>query len=139
MKPMDKAELDAIRERCEKATPGPWMWDISTANKECTLATAHSGKYYVMGFARWGTQGACPTFQEFEKYEGPVTGRESKGMSRADSLAKSLPGKEHHKGFDDYIDHPDAIFIAHAKNDMEALLAEIDCLRKEESHAKNQI
>ncbi len=24
---MNKQELDAIRERCEKATPGPWKWD----------------------------------------------------------------------------------------------------------------
>jgi len=125
---LTKEKIDDIRQRCNQATPGPWMWDISTANKRCLLETAHSGRYFVMGFERWGTQGACPKFQKFRKYEGPVDERESMGMVRADKLAKSYPGKEHHEGFDDYIDHPDALFIAHARQDVEVLLAEIDRL-----------
>ena len=27
---MTTEELQAIRERCEKATPGPWQWDINS-------------------------------------------------------------------------------------------------------------
>lgn len=56
-------------------------------------------------------------------------------MVRADKLAKSYPGKEHHVGFDDFIDHPDALFIAHAKQDIEFLLAEIDRLQAERGEA----
>jgi hypothetical protein len=128
------SRIDDIKVRCEKATPGPWMWDIRTATKSVLLETAHSGRYYVMGFERWGTQGACPRFQEFKKYEGPVGERGSCGMKRADKYAKSLPGKEHHEGFDDYIDHPDAIFIEHSKEDVEFLLSELERVTVENSY-----
>lgn len=122
---MTEQELKAIESRCAAATPGPWMWDMRTHSKMCQLETTHSGHYFVMGFDRWGTQSACPIFQKYNRYEGPVNERGSHGMIRADKLAKSLPGKEHHDGFDDYIDHPDAIFIEHSKADMDALLSEI--------------
>lgn len=88
-----------------------------------------------MGFVRWGMDSACPTFQEFEKYEGPVTERGGKGMTRADKLAKSYPGKEHHVGFDDYIDHPDALAFEKSWEDIDALIAEVKLLRKERDAA----
>lgn len=124
-------DLKQIEERANKATPGPWMWDISTANQYAMLETAHSGRYYVMGFRRWGMSGACPEFQVYQTYDGPLKERGSLGMVRADELAKSYPGKEHHIGFDDYIDHPDADFIAHAREDIPFLLAELEKIKKE--------
>jgi hypothetical protein len=136
---MTPEELKAIEERANKATPGPWMWDISTTNQMAMLETAHSGRYYVMGFERWGLNNACPAFQIYKTYDGTVTERGSMGMVRTDKLAKSYPGKEHHIGFDDFIDHPDAEFIAHAREDIDRLLAEVKRLQKELGAAKDDL
>ena len=128
MKNMDdnKALLDRAKELDARATPGPWMWDMRTAHRMCQLVTAHSGQYYVMQFSRWGMQDACPEFQRFKRYSGPVNERGSLGMIRADKMAKSYPGREHHKGFDDYIDHPDAVFIAESRQLVTDLIAALE-------------
>lgn len=125
----DDSRMKEIMAICGAATPGPWMWEIRTGHKMCRLMTAHSGQYYVMDFARWGMHDACPVFQRYEKYAGPVDERNGLGMTRADKMAKSYPGKEHHQGYDDYINHPDAIFIAKAPEIVSHLLAEIKQLR----------
>jgi len=126
MKIPNQQQLDKIRARSNTATPGPWMWHLNDSQKDVKLVTTHSGQYFVMGMTRWGMHGAAPTFQIYDKYEGPVSERKGKGMRRVELLSKSLPGKEHHKGWDDYIDHPDAIFIEKSKEDVEALLTYID-------------
>lgn len=48
-------------------TPGPWGWYGNARNNEVYLATAHSGRRYVMGFQRWGMRGAQPTFQPADR------------------------------------------------------------------------
>lgn len=111
-----------------EATPGPWRWDLHLSSRQCMLETDHSGQYYVMGFSRWGMNGACPEFQQFERYSGPVDERGGMGMVRADKLAKSYPGKEHHVGFDDYINHPDAAFIAKSRALVPELIAAIETM-----------
>jgi hypothetical protein len=115
---MTKEKLSEIKTRLEAATPGPWEWDVNSHHKIVTLMTTHSGRLYVMGFVRWGTNGAAPTFQTDNR------------MVRADELLKSMPGREHHIGYDDYIDHPDANLIANAPADIQALLEYIDELEK---------
>ncbi|MCL2183367.1 MAG: hypothetical protein FWB85_07860 [Chitinispirillia bacterium] len=130
---LSKDQLTEIRERAEKATPGPWEWEVKKDCRDVKLLTAHSGRYYVMNFERYGMDGAAPSFQVYEKYDGALHERGSQGMRRADALAKSKPGMEHHHGYDDYIDHPDAIFIEHSRQDISALLehiAEQDALIK---------
>lgn len=113
---MDYKELaEKAKEIDEKATPGPWMWDLRECNHQCLLTTTHSGKYYVMGFQRWGLQDALPSFQVYDRYDGPMKDRGSHGMVRADKLSKSYPGQEHHRGFDNFIDHPDARYIAESR------------------------
>lgn len=113
---MDYKELaEKAREIDAKATPGPWMWDLRECNHQCLLTTTHSGKYYVMGFQRWGLQDALPSFQVYDRYEGQMKDRGSHGMVRADKLSKSYPGQEHHHGFDNFIDHPDARYIAESR------------------------
>lgn len=113
---MDYKELaEKVKEIDEKATPGPWMWDLRECNHQCLLTTTHSGKYYVMGFQRWGLQDALPSFQVYDRYDGPMKDRGSHGMVRADKLSKSYPGQEHHRGFDNFIDHPDARYIAESR------------------------
>ena len=111
---MTDQELNEIKERCDKATPGEWFWDVINAHKDIAL---ESRRYKVMDFVRYGTQSASPRFR--------VNGI----MERADTLSVSIPGMEHHRGFDDYINHPDADFIAHSRTDVPALLAEIERLK----------
>jgi len=127
---MTREKLNEIRARLNAATPGPWAWDVISTCKIAMLKTTHSGNYYVMGFERWGPHNAAPKFQVYDRYFGDVSERGSQGMVRADKLLKSIPGKEHHKGYDDYIDHPDAALIANAPTDIQALLEYIDELEK---------
>ena len=128
---MNSEKLQEIKGRFARATPGPWEWDVHSRNKCVNLLTTHSGKCCVMGFKRWGAQGAAPTFQVYKQYEGSIRERRGIGLFRADIFTKSHPGLEHHVGWDDYIDHPDAEFIAHAIEDVPFLLNEIERLQKE--------
>jgi len=135
---MTGEELGAIEAREAAATPGPWVWDVNSRNNVVHLRTDHSGHVYVMGFKRWGMQGAAPTFQVYRKYEGPLYERGSIGVFRADNFTKSFPGKEHHVGWDDCIDHPDAEFIAHARRDVPALLAEAKRLNADNERLRRE-
>lgn len=132
---MDEKTIKQIIERAKRldmrATPGPWKWDLRKTCSDVKIVTTHSGQYYVMGFVRWGMQGAAPTFQVYDEYAGPVTERGSHGMRRADILAKSYPGKEHHVGFDDYPDHPDAEFIVAARQLVPQLIEAVEYLAAE--------
>jgi len=128
---MTHEELEAIEAREAAATPGPWVWEVNSVHNFVHLRTTHSGRYYVMDFVRWGMRGASPRFQVYERHEGRMDERGSKGMFRADKLTKSNPGKEHHEGWDDTIDNPDAEFIAHARQDVSALLAKVKRLNAE--------
>jgi hypothetical protein len=114
--------IKEIQARCNAATPGPWMWHVNEHCKVIKLLTKHSGQYYVMGFERWGMQGAQPTFQAYEKYEGPVRERGSKGIKKAIELSKWAQTYRHNDG---WIEHPDAEFIANSKSDVEYLLSEL--------------
>lgn len=103
--------LDEIGERWAKGAKGPWMWDVNTATHAAHLTTTHSGRIYVMGFRRWGTQSAQPLFQDYER--GIV-----------EPLSKwAIPRQAHHPDFDMDVDHPDAQKIAHAPSDIARLLA----------------
>jgi hypothetical protein len=44
-----------------KHTPGPWRW-FGNRSGGVYLATTHSGRRYVMGFQRYGMNGAQPSF-----------------------------------------------------------------------------
>lgn len=127
--PMTQAELDAIDAAEKAATPGPWMWDMRSKGRIAQITTAHSGRYYVMGFERWGLQDACPSFQVYDRYEGPVTERGSQGMVRADKLARPKPNMEHRFGYDDDIDHPDARFMIISRTAVPRMRGEIERLK----------
>lgn len=43
-------------------TPGPWKW-FGNRSGGVYLATAHSGRKYIMGFKRYGMNGAQPLFR----------------------------------------------------------------------------
>jgi hypothetical protein len=42
---------------------GPWQWYGNTKMHDVQLATTHSGRVFVMDFARWGLRGGQPRFQ----------------------------------------------------------------------------
>jgi len=120
---MNDTRIDEIKARCDKATPGPWKWLVNKGCKDIKLVTVHSGNYYVMGFERWGFQQAQPIFQEYEKYEGSVQDRKSKGMTKAIELSK---WNQTYRSDDGWVDHPDAELIAHSQDDIVYLLAEFE-------------
>lgn len=53
-----------MTDREERFTPGPWSW-FGTAGSapRIYLASRRSGRQYVMGFKRWGFNGAQPEFR----------------------------------------------------------------------------
>jgi len=134
---MTKEERDTIRARLETATPGPWEWEVNSLHQFVQLRTTHSGRYYVMDVVRWGMRGAAPRFQVHKRHDGRMDERGSKGMFRADKLTKSNPGKAHHEGWDDTIDHPDAEFIAHSIQDVSALLEALEESERENERLKD--
>jgi hypothetical protein len=130
-------DLTAARARHAAATPGPWRWYGNTETRTVYLATAHSGRYHVLGFRRWGMRGAQPEFQIYDRYEGPVRDRGSHGMvAFADLEARA--GADRGPGFDvavpryrhDFVGvgHPDAALIEHGWEDLRAAFAEVDRL-----------
>lgn len=131
-------KIKEIEQRLNKATPGPWQWDVNIACKTAHLETTHSGMYFVLGFQRWGMQSAQPEFQKFKNYEGPVEERGSLGTYPIKEFA--VPRMAHHPDFDMDINHPDAQLIAHAPEDIKYLLGEIkrlnDVVNDLKSHAE---
>lgn len=102
---------DTIRARVAAATEGPWRWGGNLDNREVYLSTVAHGRIFVMRFARWGMNQARPLL------------RNDLGMAPAtDWAVRERP----YRGDIERIDHPDARFIAHARQDIPALLAVAD-------------
>lgn len=102
-------------------TRGPWGW--FGTDHGVYLATKHSGRRFVMGFRRFGMNGAQPTFQI-----------EKKGMIPASDLVQFEVGNKAVRGFSEAkkdgtvyrydvtaIDHPDARLIAAAPDLLEVV------------------
>lgn len=125
---MDK--LHEIKERLEKATPEPWEWVGSTKNKYISLETPKFGRHTIMGFDRWGLNGACPVFME-PSFDGTMNlqHKQFRVLERGFKWLKER--QSHHEGWDMDIDHPDAQLIAHAPEDIRYLIAEVERLQAE--------
>ena len=100
---MSDFDLDEIRARADAATAGPWRWRNS--NGDVNLFGG-GRSWVVMAFERMGMQRAQPVFRGLDNLLYPA-------------------GKEN------LYDFADAQFIAHARTDVPALLAEVDRLRAE--------
>lgn len=48
-------------------TPGPWFWHVDPQTKMVRLISRASMMPLVMGFERWGFNGACPEFRDAER------------------------------------------------------------------------
>lgn len=93
---MTDIDLAAIRARAEAATEGPWYW----RNTMDVLLLGARSKL-VMGFRRFGMNGAQPEFRNSDNLMEPA-------------------------GKANIYDYPDAEFIAHAREDVPALLALVE-------------
>lgn len=124
--PRTPLDLESIERREAAATPGPWRWEVSLKSKQISL---NGGKprydLTVMDFERWGMAGARPRLLERSSGHGLML------MTSADKFAAEVPGREHHREWFQTLNHPDAEFIAHARQDVSALVAEVKSLRAE--------
>lgn len=137
MSDLMKPTLEVIRDRMNRATPGPWGWFGNTAVQHIYLATQRWGRHMVMQFDRWGMQNAQPTFFERPKPEQVRKSIVADSVFRKASdvpvyevaphaRSKSNPAvyREDLVG----IRNADATFIAHSREDVEWLVAEVDRL-----------
>lgn len=115
------AKINEIAERWGRATPKPWRWD---ANRSCKFVSLESNRYVVMGFKRYGTQGAQPAFISVD--DGNIV----------PAMELAVPRKKNHPDFDMDIEHPDAQAIAKAPEDIDDLLQIVAVLRAELIAAK---
>lgn len=119
--------LAEIVAREQAAYPGPWRWRGNTEARHLRLQSPHGGGMTVMDFVRWGMQGAQPRFgidyimhnaADLVEYEVAAWSKDIYRKDVSDVL------------------HPDAQFLAHAREDVPALLAEVDRLRAELAAAR---
>ena len=109
-RPMDAERLAEIRERAEAATPGPWEWDGFSEIDE--VGAERKTLNPKDGFAsRWLWSGNEPVVSEWNTHCCEF----AKGVGIASGVTPS----------------PDATFIAHARQDIPDLLAEVARLTAE--------
>ena len=117
----------------EQHTPGPWVWRGNAHAQDVYLSTRHGGRRIVMGFKRWGTANAQPTFRgqnsledakdllKFEVGDPSVTG-----------VAEARENNSVYRLHIADIDHPDARLIQAAPEMLDALEGYIsDCTNDE--------
>lgn len=107
--------LDAIQARAAAATPGPWRWGGLIGGPIYLLSMAQ-WRPYVMQFCRLGFQGAQPIFRK----PNPNLGF-SEWAKGNDVAVREVPYRDDIES----MDNPDAEFIAHAREDVDAMAAEL--------------
>lgn len=137
MSDLMKPQLEVIRDRMNRATPGPWAWFGNTSVQHVYLATQRWGRHMVMTFQRWGMQNAQPAF--FDR-PTPTGVRESIAADATHQAAAEVPIFEvapHARDAKDPavyredivgLRNADATFIAHSRADVEWLVGEVDRL-----------
>ena len=134
-------DIEAIRARARAATPGPWQWFGNTKTFSVYLATVYGGRRHVMNFWRWGMSGAQPAFQVSI---GPPVEPGDGFMMKLSEMANECPDigprfeVAHRRDFFG-ISHPDAAFIASARQDMEVLLSAYDQVVAERDAALSEL
>lgn len=112
-----RLDLEAVKKRWAEATEGPWFWGTHS-RFGVKLMGVKAPRYFVMGFARFGMQGAAPMFQDYDL-----------GIMKRFDEFPLLGTVEYDDRFDG-IDNPDALAIAAAPEDVRALIAEVEDLQK---------
>ena len=128
----DSLDLRAIRERLEKATPGPWDWFGNVDTKTLYLATPKNGRQMVMSFGRYGMQGSKPLFS----VNGVMVGADRIARFEVCPEAEKRDDERVYRGDVLGIKHPDAEFIARARTDVPALLSALEEVEERERRLK---
>ena len=112
---MDQSRINAIRARCEAATPEPWTADLSEGDCGVYSEDCPRGLEYC--------DDACPQCDRWEILKGGL-----------------VDGPDYVEcGEYSYFSDNDAEFIAHARADIPDLLAEVERLTRELEAAKRDI
>lgn len=111
---MSVLDIDAIEARADAATEGPWVWGGTV--KEPYLCTKYCGRIFILVPRRSGMQGGTVFVQE-------------PGGRRIVPASKYAVRQVPYRNDITHIDHPDCEFIAHAREDVPALIAEVRLLR----------
>lgn len=122
-------DLDAIRARANAADRGPWQWGGHLTYSGPGLFTRHSsrGESSIMDFRRLDMQGAQPRFQ---RPNGLMEWANDPGVAIFEVCPEAMSIDDPRVYRDDIIGfrNGNAEFIAHSRQDVDDLLAEIDRL-----------
>ncbi|ARC56018.1 hypothetical protein AS850_02885 [Frondihabitans sp. 762G35] len=120
--------IDEIRARAEAAPRGPWHWAGNTKNHHTYLATwiPGWGRCSIMDFTRAGMHGAEPRFMQTDDVF-MIRGRDLAIYEVAPTATTPDDPRVYRHDIIGYR-HPTAEFIAHSREDIDTLLAEIDRL-----------
>jgi hypothetical protein len=135
---VESERIARIRDRANAATPGPWGWFGNTEVHHVYLATQRWGRHIVMQFRRWGMQGAQPEFfnrsePDAMKHRGGTATAEHTNVAEAaiyEVAPSARSASDPHVYRRDLVGirNADATFIAHSREDVDTLLAEVDRL-----------
>lgn len=95
-----------------KILPWPWCWRVNPAGK--TVELVGRGRY-ILGAHRWGMQGGQLWFYNHETHL----------LENTTKYMVPIDGRDHHKGWCQTIDHPDANFLAEAPELVDGLVQEM--------------
>lgn len=104
---MTDEELKAIKDRVDRATPGPWAWE----------AYGEKSNNYHIGVAYSKDETPCSGQVESEHYD------EAQNIFIEDILWSTPIGQ-----LETHVNYSDADFIAHAREDIPKLIAEVERL-----------
>lgn len=135
-------DLDAIEQRATAARPGPWIWrgDIETHHCDLVSLAFPPNRAFVLTFERWGMQHAQPVFCDHET--GLLTSpMKEDGGVRFDVAphALTIDDPDVYRTNFSQINHPDAIFIAHARQDVDDLIARVRELEAENERLQRTV
>ncbi|HEY9251572.1 MAG TPA: hypothetical protein VIP06_02855 [Nocardioides sp.] len=121
--------LQEIQKRAAAATPGPWQWFGNWDFREVYLATRNYGRRYVLGFRRWGMQGAQPVFRSAPGDGATLQHASEVPVFEVCRSATSRDDDRVYRGDLVGFRNADAEFIAHSRQDVDDLLAIIAAIR----------
>ena len=119
--------IDEIRERLADVTPGPWEWRGNVDTHNVHLRGMGPGRPDIMSFRRSGMQGAKPFFCDLRD-RGMITDGYKMAVFEVCRDASERSDPRVYRGHVVGFRHPDATFIASARQDVDDLLAYIDHL-----------
>ncbi|MGE0541246.1 MAG: hypothetical protein AB7R89_13820 [Dehalococcoidia bacterium] len=126
---MNRPDIEAIRQRADAAMPGPWFW---RGNVDVHLRLAsragRGGEHTVMDFVRAGMQEAVPRFNRngfMYRADGRHRGGEDMPIFEVCPEATDRKHPRVYRGDIIGLRHPDAEFMACARQDIDDLLAYI--------------